>query len=1167
MRLSISNGLSISGQQTGSAGGGGGAEAVSFGALTLAGAGGVAKPAGATAISDAGGTNLVLSSGFAVPDTGGTVTSGTVVWDDGTEWTVTAVANTYSAKCDKTEIEAVHAAAPLAATSICSVREGTTAEVLELTGKTFTGSFTLIGEGFSTNSAARPSGYTWGAQVGGIVMSGEEIHIDGMEVYAPKGGARANQNAVENATGVELSNFSVKRCHVYSTSMEQHVEEMLVAGDPQVALQVGGFNFYGEGVNGVVEDCFVHDTQFVLKSGVDNMLVQGVESEDTVEGWMVNGCKGGTVGLVIKHCEHMGMWASIDDPGDQHSGMGGGDGQLGFSNKGKLIGCVVSNAGWRRRDYEASQGRTTYYPYGVGGSAIDMTGTTGFKLNDPNPKTANGYDGWEIKHNLFLCESGAGMTVENGKNIDWAYNTLVGDAESGNGAPTIYADDQEVTGTFYTDSGPLRAWKNISGAINFTGLHTEAERIDAGLRAYDNIQVPQDGSAPLASGNDRYLTQYFNGHSVKGFAKLTPSEMVEAFTPKTGTWADLGNVGAINDYMTIGIPGKGTTDTSPAYDQPTSAGSATANGYAYPRTVWDGTVGLELSSDATHGTTLTTAPNTLVPNGKEILIVGQIEVGIDGTLRLYEDGTGGITLSRSSTYDGFSLNWNRASDNTPILNFQTLYECFPSTGMFAFALSADLANDRVCMAVDGKAVTGFHKIASGKTVLDDVGDWQANNVHLLEDTAGGNRFQGKLDFFGVKNAFVDLETDAGLETIFAADGTLLDLRSSNFLIALTGNAAAFNSGNPNAGLSQAVTKNGGTVTDDATVPDAFVDANWSVATGSGANELDVTIASLPSDGGATITDVEYDVDAGGSWTSLPSYAGTGTYTISMAAPSTSYAIRLRAVNSAGNAAAGNSESATSGAAASNVDEGSSTASFTTSGGFRVAELTNGETLVVSTGFTPTGIEMVGGGGGGGGRIGGGGGAGELIQKTTGVPALTAQTYTATVGAGGAWGSSGSNGGNTRLIGGTSDNVALTALGGGLGATTTTPPDGANGGSGGGATAGTTSDGGLSIASDGVGNNGANGVSGGGGTGGGGAGGAGTDDGGAGTGGTGGAGVTSIAPGFSDTLAKGGDGGPQTGTSAVAATGIGTGGNGGSGTFGQRDGSDGTSGIIRVWWPV
>ena len=83
---------------------------VGFGALTLAGAGGLALPSGATSISSAGVTNLVVSTGFVVPDTGGTVTSGTVVFNNGTEWTVTAAANEYSAR-SKTEMEAAVSAA------------------------------------------------------------------------------------------------------------------------------------------------------------------------------------------------------------------------------------------------------------------------------------------------------------------------------------------------------------------------------------------------------------------------------------------------------------------------------------------------------------------------------------------------------------------------------------------------------------------------------------------------------------------------------------------------------------------------------------------------------------------------------------------------------------------------------------------------------------------------------------------------------------------------------------------------------------------------------------------------------------------------------------------------------------------------------------------------
>lgn len=71
------------------------ASEVAFGALTLAGAGAVDAPAGATSMN-AGGTNLAMSGGKVSPATAG-VTSGTVTFDNGVEWTITAEANTYSA--------------------------------------------------------------------------------------------------------------------------------------------------------------------------------------------------------------------------------------------------------------------------------------------------------------------------------------------------------------------------------------------------------------------------------------------------------------------------------------------------------------------------------------------------------------------------------------------------------------------------------------------------------------------------------------------------------------------------------------------------------------------------------------------------------------------------------------------------------------------------------------------------------------------------------------------------------------------------------------------------------------------------------------------------------------------------------------------------------------
>ena len=145
-----------------------------------------------------------------------------------------------------------------------------------------------------------------------------------------------------------------------------------------------------------------------------------------------------------------------------------------------------------------------------------------------------------------------------------------------------------------------------------------------------------------------------------------------------------------------------------------------------------------------------------------------------------------------------------------------------------------------------------------------------------------------------------------------------------------------------------------TETIQASKPAVFVDAMWSVATGSGGSELDVTISSLPGNGGGALTAIEYDVDGNDTWTSVGGTT-TGTYTITMAAASTSYAIRLRAVNANGNASAGNSESATSGASASNLtylahvsetnDFGSTPEDFDL-GGSALTGLANDSTVVV-----------------------------------------------------------------------------------------------------------------------------------------------------------------------------------------------------------------------------
>jgi len=80
-----------------------------------------------------------------------------------------------------------------------------------------------------------------------------------------------------------------------------------------------------------------------------------------------------------------------------------------------------------------------------------------------------------------------------------------------------------------------------------------------------------------------------------------------------------------------------------------------------------------------------------------------------------------------------------------------------------------------------------------------------------------------------------------------------------------------------------------------TVPSAFGPFDWNVEDTFAGGQLTVNILSLPDSGGATISDIEYQV-SGGSWISS---GGTSTFNIDGLTNGTSYIIRIRAVNAVG----------------------------------------------------------------------------------------------------------------------------------------------------------------------------------------------------------------------------------------------------------------------------
>ncbi len=94
----------------------------------------------------------------------------------------------------------------------------------------------------------------------------------------------------------------------------------------------------------------------------------------------------------------------------------------------------------------------------------------------------------------------------------------------------------------------------------------------------------------------------------------------------------------------------------------------------------------------------------------------------------------------------------------------------------------------------------------------------------------------------------------------------------------------------------------------ASVPAGFGGADWSLADDGDGGGVGVVVATLPADGGAPITDLEYQVD-GGTWLSLGG-STAGTYHFTWGTTGTAISVAIRAVNAVGAGAAASAKSVT-----------------------------------------------------------------------------------------------------------------------------------------------------------------------------------------------------------------------------------------------------------------
>ena len=298
-----------------------------------------------------------------------------------------------------------------------------------------------------------------------------------------------------------------------------------------------------------------------------------------------------------------------------------------------------------------------------------------------------------------------------------------------------------------------------------------------------------------------------------------------------------------------------------------------------------------------------------------------------------------------------------------------------------------------------------------------------------------------------------------------------------------------------------------------TTPNAPTGLSVSATTSS---SLTISFTAPSNNGGAAITNYEYSINGGSSWTALSPADNLTPVTISGLTQSTAYTVYLRAVNSVGS---GTSSSGVSGTTA--------------------AAIVTVEYLVIA-------------GAGGGAYNGGGGGAGGYRSSVTGETtggggsaesalSMTTGTYTVTIGAGDP-SYAGTGRGSNSVFG------SITSTGGGsgggdVGSNVFLPGQSGGSGGGGGYTGFGGGGAGARVTNPIQGNNGSGSSNGGGG-------GAGS----AGSGGSGGSGMASSISGSSVTRAAGGAG--SGGGSGAANTG-----NGGGGNQANQWGGTGGSGVV------
>ena len=483
--------------------------AVAFGALTLAGAGGVDAPAGASAISGGTATGYTLSGGVVSPTSNGSATSGTMTFTgSAVTWTITAEANTYSVKPDNSlsEFGAALTAAGNSSGITIKVRPGTSSPSPS-SPPTFLGKgagrtdyLTITSHDNANRAKLETATFTGCPYLKFYQINGGRPRDDFSSVYHP-------DTDTTTYPGLAKLSWFFTQTGTYPTNNHIWIEDCVFTGDPTDGSNVMSMLGFGTGHSySTVKNCTF--------SGFFNCCMMGggtylVAKGNTFTKWAGDALRGDGSSHVNFDFNKFSDPLSDGDTTTHQDSI-----QIG---PGTTVDVTIIGNQFDGRGDIADTGQSVQNVY----------------LDDAYKDGTSTYKDYVIAGNAGITQAITAITVYSGDNVQcWNNTEVFPNGESQVSVPLIKLDDASAAGygtsnLQYSDLG-----LNVGNGISITGV-----------RLVDNTA---QANITLTAGD---TTAYGNA-----FSNFAAGTIVGALTPVPGgplkpSGARAPQYGAVTDYI------------------------------------------------------------------------------------------------------------------------------------------------------------------------------------------------------------------------------------------------------------------------------------------------------------------------------------------------------------------------------------------------------------------------------------------------------------------------------------------------------------------------------------------------------------------------------------------------------------------------------------------